>query len=228
MALDASALITLYRQRAAHYDVTANLYYLLGFREWAYRKRAVAALRLQPGDTVVEIGCGTGLNFPLLRQAVGPRGKIIGVDLTDAMLAQAARRVDEAGWWNVELVQADASRYEFPRCVNGVISTLAITLVPEFDDIVRHGSEALSDGGRFVVFDFKFPSRWYARPIVPLAAFLTRPFGVRIEMASRHPWESIQKYFDQTTVREFYLGMAYVATGGGLADGRRRRVPATQ
>src|SRR3990172_2677403 len=228
VVLTKDEVTTIYRHRARRYDISANLYRLVGFRLPAYRRIAVEALGLREGETVVEISCGTGLNFPLLRQAVGPRGKIIGVDLTDAMLAQAARRVDEAGWWNVELVQADASRYEFPRGVNGVISTLAITLVPEFDDIVRHGSEALSDGGRFVVFDFKFPSRWYARPIVPLAAFLTRPFGVRIEMASRHPWESIQKYFDQTTVREFYLGMAYVATGGGLADGRRRRVPATQ
>jgi demethylmenaquinone methyltransferase/2-methoxy-6-polyprenyl-1,4-benzoquinol methylase len=58
---------------------------LIGFPD---RKRAVRALNLQRGDTVVDIGCGTGLNFPLLQGAIGPEGTIVGVDLTDAMLSQ--------------------------------------------------------------------------------------------------------------------------------------------
>ena len=88
----------LYRKRARNYDWTANLYYLIGYREWAYRRRAVAALHLGLGDTVVEMCCGTGLNFPLLQAAVGPAGRIIGVDLTDAMLDGARRRVERNGW----------------------------------------------------------------------------------------------------------------------------------
>ena len=206
-------IATIYRHRARHYDLEASLYRLIGFRLPAYRKMSVDALQLRRGDTVVEIGCGTGLNLPLLQEAVGREGKVIGVDLTDAMLAQARRRVGAAGWTNVELVQSDATKYEFPSGVNGIISTLAITLVPEFDGIVRRGSEALAAGGRFVVFDFKYPERGYVRPLVPLALLVTRAFGVRIEMASRHPWESIQRYFDDATVTEFYLGMAYIAAG---------------
>jgi len=60
MALTPEAVVDLYRRRARRYNLTANLYYLIGYREYAYRKRAVAALDLAPGDTVVEIGCGTG------------------------------------------------------------------------------------------------------------------------------------------------------------------------
>ena len=86
-----------YRARARHYDLTANLYYLAGFREQRFRKMAVEALGLKPGDRVVEIGCGTGLNFPLLQQKVGRAGRIIGVDLTDAMLAQARKRAATNG-----------------------------------------------------------------------------------------------------------------------------------
>lgn len=216
VVLTKDEITTIYRHRARHYDLEANLYRLVGFRLPAYRRMAVDALRLRNGDTVVEVGCGTGLNLPLLRRAVGPDGKVIGVDLTDAMLAQARQRVADAGWTNVDLVQSDATQYEFPLGVNGVISTLAITPAPQFDDIVRRGSEALAAGGRFVVFDFKFPEKWYVRPFVPLAALLTRPFGVRIEMASRHPWESIQRYLGDATVSEVYLGMAYVAVGTRL------------
>jgi len=135
-------IATIYRHRARHYDLEASLYRLIGFRLPAYRKMSVDALQLRRGDTVVEIGCGTGLNLPLLQEAVGREGKVIGVDLTDAMLAQARRRVGDAGWTNVELVQSDATKYEFPSGVNGIISTLAITLVPEFDGIVRRGRGA--------------------------------------------------------------------------------------
>src|SRR5215831_17435342 len=67
-------VLATYRERARHYDITANLYYLLGFRVQASRRRAVRALALRPGDTVVEIGCGTGLNFSLVEQVIGPEG----------------------------------------------------------------------------------------------------------------------------------------------------------
>lgn len=69
-----SHIIKTYRKRAENYDFTANLYYLFGYREWAYRRLAVDALHLQSGDTVVELACGTGLNFPLYQQAVSPQG----------------------------------------------------------------------------------------------------------------------------------------------------------
>ncbi|NIP58969.1 MAG: methyltransferase domain-containing protein, partial [Gemmatimonadetes bacterium] len=101
MALTKPELTDLYRRRAPRYDLSANLYYLLGFREWAYRKKAIRALRLEPGDTVVEIGCGTGLNFGLLREAVGPEGRVVGVDMTTAMLEEARERVDREAWDNV-------------------------------------------------------------------------------------------------------------------------------
>jgi len=91
-------LISLYRKRAKRYDQSALLLYLAGFRHWAYRKRAIQSLALNDGDTVVDLGCGTGLNFSLLQEQVGPRGKIIGVDLTDAMLTEANARVAAHGW----------------------------------------------------------------------------------------------------------------------------------
>ncbi len=203
----------IYRKRAKRYDFTANLFRVIGFREPAYREMAVKALNLQRGDTVVEIGCGTGLNFPLLQEAVGPAGKIIGVDLTDAMLAEAHSRVEKQGWTNVELVQSDAAQYRFPSGVDGIISSFAITLVPEFDQIIRNGAEALSPGKRWVILDFQLPTKQPARLLTPLAVWLTRPFGVRIEMANRHPWESIDKYFTNSSLTEYYMGMAYISVG---------------
>jgi len=189
VALDKKELADLYRRRAKNYDFTAQSYYLVGFREWAYREKAVKALDLKRGDAVVEIGCGTGLNFALLHEAVGQEGKIIGVDLTDSMLSRAREQIRGKGWSNVELVQSDAASFEFPRAVNGIISTFAITLVAEYEHVIRAGSEALLPGGRFVVLDFKMPSNWLIR-LAPLLVLTLRPFGVTIDLANRHPWEA--------------------------------------
>lgn len=211
-ALDEQKLVELYRKRAGHYNVTANLYYLIGFREWAYRRKAVEALNLHGGDTVVEIGCGTGINFPLLHHAVGPEGKIIGVDLTDAMLEQAEQRVRKNGWSNVELMHSDAAAFSFPEQVDGVISTFALTLVPEYDRVIGNGCKALVPGKRWVILDFKLPSGLLSL-LAPVGIFLTGPFGVQKELAERHPWESLSKYMTSISVTELYGGFAYIAAG---------------
>ena len=107
---------------------------MLGYRLDAYRRRGIEALRVRPGDTVVEIGCGTGVNFAHLEQAVGPSGTIIGVDLSRDMLDQARSRVERKGWRNVTLVESDAGRYAFPDHVHALFSTYALTLVPSYDE----------------------------------------------------------------------------------------------
>ncbi len=70
MALTKPSIAALYGRRAKNYDLSANLYHLIGIREHHYRKQAVEALALEPGDVVVEVGCGTGLNFGLVRKSV--------------------------------------------------------------------------------------------------------------------------------------------------------------
>lgn len=212
MALAKAELAELYRRRARNYDFTANLYYLVGFREQAFRRRAVAALELERGDTVVEICCGTGLNFPLLRGAVGQQGRVIGVDLTDAMLEQARQRVQERGWSNVDLVLSDAARYRFPERVDGVISTFALTLVPEYDDVIRRAAAALAPGGRMAVLDFKEPEHW-PRWLLRFAVAMTRPFGVTWDLMDRKPWKSMERWFDSVDMQELFWGSTYVCTG---------------
>jgi ubiquinone/menaquinone biosynthesis C-methylase UbiE len=212
MALTKSKLRDLYRARAANYDFSANLYYLIGFREVRYRKRAVSALGLNSGDTVVEIGCGTGLNFPYLLVSVGETGRLIGVDLTDAMLAKARERIHRKGWQNVELLEVDAARYEFPAGIQGVLSTFALTLVPEYEQVIDHAARALASGGRLVIADFKKADRWPLW-LVNLGVLITKPFGVTLDLTDRKPWEVMRKYFSRVDVMEFFAGSMYIATG---------------
>lgn len=210
-----------YRRRAAWYDLTANLYYLLGFREQAYRRRAVGRLALRRGDTVVEIGCGTGLNFRLIEDRIGPDGRIIGVDLSPEMLAQAAVRVRRHGWDNVDLVRSAAADYVFPAGVGGILSTFALTLEPSYDAVIANGAAALSAGRRWVVADLRIP-RNRLRHLAPLLVRLVRPFAVSLKVAERRPWESIAQQLADTTYEEAYLGVVYIASGAPRPANRRR------
>src|SRR5215471_11154819 len=97
-------LIETYRKKAKHYDITSRFYPVPGYPQRAQRRGAVQALGLRPGDSVIDIACGTGLNFPLIEEVIGVAGRIVGVDLTDAMLARAQQRIETNRWSNASLV----------------------------------------------------------------------------------------------------------------------------
>ena len=209
-------LIETYRKKAKHYDITSRLYPAPGYPQRTQRLQAVRALRLRPGDTVVDMACGTGLNFRLLEMLVGPRGRIIGVDLTDAMLARAQDRIETNGWGNVSLVQADAAGFDFPEEVNAILSTYAMTQVPECADVIAHGAKALSGGSRWVVLDLKVPGNtpgWLAQ----LGTATVRPFASIDQWIMRRPWEAIrtamQEELTDPSWTELFFGTAFLAAG---------------
>jgi len=205
----------LYRRRAGRYDQVVRVYPLFGFNMNQYRRDTISALALQPGDTVVELGCGTGLNCAFIQQVIGPTGKIIGVDLTDAMLHVARDRIAEHGWQNVELIQADLAQWQFPDGLSAVFSTLALTLVPEYDTIIERASRALRPDGRLAILDFKEPASWPVW-LVRFVAWLNKPFGVSVDLADRHPWESIRRCLTETTFHEYYFGALYLCVGAKI------------
>ena len=209
-------LIETYRKKAKHYDITSRLYPAPGYPQRAQRLLAVRALGLRPGDTVVDMACGTGLNFRLLEGVVGPGGRIVGVDLTDAMLARAQDRIATNGWSNVSLVQADAADFDFPAGVDAILSTYALSQVPECAEVIAHGAAALSAGGRWVVLDLKMPDNtphWLTR----LGIATLGRFASLEEWIARRPWEAIraamQEELPDFAWTELCFGTAFLAAG---------------
>jgi demethylmenaquinone methyltransferase/2-methoxy-6-polyprenyl-1,4-benzoquinol methylase len=209
-------LVETYRKKAKHYDLTSRFYPVPGYPQRAQRLQAVRALGLRPGATVVDVACGTGLNFSLLEQAIGPNGRIVGVDLTDAMLAQARQRIETNGWRNVSLVQADAAEFDFPTKVDAILSTYALSHVPDCGDVIAHGAAALSRGGHWVVLDLKAPDnvpRWLAQ----LGIAVGRRFGSIDEWATRRPWDAVhaamQDELADLSWTELCFGTAFLAAG---------------
>ena len=209
-------LIETYRKKAKHYDITSRFYPAPGYPQRAQRQRAVQALGLRPGASVIDIACGTGLNFPLIEQAIGPGGRIVGVDLTDAMLANAQDRIAANGWGNVSLVQADAADFEFPAEVDAILSTYALSQVPECAEVIAHGAAALSAGGRLVVLDLKVPDSTPGL-VAKLGTAMVRPFASIDQWIGRRPWEAIRAAMREELAdpswTELCFGTAFLAAG---------------
>ena len=212
MGANSSYIRDLYRKRARRYDLAVATYRLMGLRERRYRRDTVEALYLKPGDTVLDLACGTGLNFEYLERAVGERGSILGVDLTDGMLNVARRRIQEEGWSNIELVEADLVEYTFPSDIAGIVCTFAISLVPEFDEVIRRAAASLRTGGRMAVFDIKRPENW-PDWMARFTAWINQPFGVCLESTERRPWESINRHLREVLFREYFFDYLYLSVG---------------
>jgi demethylmenaquinone methyltransferase/2-methoxy-6-polyprenyl-1,4-benzoquinol methylase len=147
---------------------------------------------------------------------IGPDGRIVGVDLTDAMLAQAQHRIETNGWSNVSLVQADAAEFAFPTEVDAILSTYALTQVPECAAVIARGAASLCAGGGWAVLDLKVPAStpgWLAR----LGTATVRPFASIDEWITRRPWEAIraamQEELTDFTWTELFFGTAFLAAG---------------
>ena len=138
--------------------------YVYDWTRWTIlhgRDRAVRQLELRPDSQVLEVGCGTGLNFRFAMQHLDPqRGKLVGLDFSGDMLRQARKRVDARGWQNVELIEADASRMDLGRQFDGIFFAYALTMIPDWQAALERAYEHLKPGGRLVVLDFSRFKQW--------------------------------------------------------------------
>jgi len=211
-------IIKAYSQRASSYNFQLRLFDLFswfGFNIPAWRRKAISALNLKPGNMVVDIGCGTGNNFALLQQLIGPNGTIIGIDLSEDMILQAQYRLDKNKWENVKLVCSDVTQFDFPPNVDAVISTYALTLIPDCGQVISNAGKALVPGGKLVILDMTWPRYcplWWRHIL-----FFLRSYGVTADVLYRRPWETVQKSMKaicQDFCNTYYwFGFFYLAQG---------------
>jgi arsenite methyltransferase len=110
--------------------------------------------RLEPGQTVVDLGCGAGTDLLIAAQMVGAEGRAIGIDMTPAMLARANASAAEMGLANVELHESLIESIPVPDAsVDVVISNGVIDLVPDKDAVFDEVDRVLRPGGRLQVAD---------------------------------------------------------------------------
>ncbi len=164
-------------------------------REW--RARAAQELTLSPGDTVVDMGCGTGANLPFLREQVGPEGRVIGVDLVGGMLEQAQARIERNGWENVSVVQADATRPPI-REVDALLSTFVVGMFDTPGTVVRSWVGLVRPGGRVVLLNASRSDQLAMRPANIAFRLFTRLTAPGHQLRLDSPTRSLEQRWDES------------------------------
>lgn len=192
------------------YDRIARWY---RFGEWTillapgFRRRAVASIGLKSGERVVEVGCGTGRNLKLLRDAVGSEGRVIGVDASLGMLAEAQKVISRHRWQNVSLARQDAAKLTLQEPVDAAYFSLSYSVLPERTPALDRAWAAVRPGGRLVVMDAGIPETRLGRALAPLAEVVATLFPG--DPYSR-PWEDLARISDSVAVKRFQLKLYFV------------------
>ena len=196
------------------YNRIANFFF---FFEWLFllppgiRNKAVNRLQLLPGNCVLEIGCGTGRNLHLLRQAVGPDGHIYGVDLSEGMLEKAKGLRIKQGWDNVTLIRSDALSYTAPVKVDAVLFSLSYATMPHHNQVLKHAWDQLKPGKNLVIMDAKLPTGILGKLLLPYSMWIMRKTVLGNPLI--RPWEELQELTQEFTMEEILLGTYYVCRG---------------
>jgi demethylmenaquinone methyltransferase/2-methoxy-6-polyprenyl-1,4-benzoquinol methylase len=187
-----------YTRFAPYYDATHT---------WMLpkRRRARMMLGVRPGDRVLDVACGTGLNFAHLRELAGDAGCVMGVDVTPAMLDIARRRIARHGWANVQVREADAARLPFPGATfDRAICAYAVHVIPDYAQAIDEVRRVLVPGGRFVVLDVELTGRSLSR----WPDWLLHLCAVH---AGHQVGDELQRAFADVTVHAFWAGLINVA-----------------
>lgn len=201
----ASRALAQYRRRARFYDLE-----LLAFEP--VRREAIALLDLRAGDRVLDVGCGTGLSFPGLRERIGPTGHIVAFDPSPDMLERARRRVADHGWTHITLHQAAAAQAPLRGHADAALFHFTHDVLrhaPSLHHVLAH----LKTGAHVVATGLQWAPAWL--PATNLFVLGAALYSVSSLEGLSRPWDLLAAQLADVRVETRGWGGIY------LLDGRK-------
>jgi demethylmenaquinone methyltransferase/2-methoxy-6-polyprenyl-1,4-benzoquinol methylase len=200
---DAPRALAQYRRRAPHYDLE-----LLAFEP--VRVDAIALLDLRAGQSVLDVGCGTGLSFAGLKQKVGASGRVVGVEPSPEMLALARERVGQHHWNGIELIGATAADASLHGKADAALFHFTHDVLRDplsLDNVVAH----LKAGAHVVACGLQWAPPWMAPTnLFVLGAAL---YSVTCMDGLARPWDLLAARLRDVRVETRGMGGIYVVSG---------------
>jgi ubiquinone/menaquinone biosynthesis C-methylase UbiE len=195
--------MSMYRHDAGLYNLATQMFNEL-------RRRAVELLRLRPGSTVIDVGCGTGLSFPYLQDAIGPTGRVIAIEQSAAMLAEATHAADRHGWRNITFLHHAAQDAAIPSEADAALFC-AVHDILRSSTAVKNVLAHVKPGGRVVAVGGKWPPAPFW-PLHALVAVTHAPYVTTFEGFER-PWSLLIEHCANLSIQPVAFGTGYLAAG---------------
>ncbi|MEO7852261.1 MAG: methyltransferase domain-containing protein [Rubrivivax sp.] len=203
---DRDAALAQYRRRAGTYDLELALFEPI-------RRRAIEALALRSGDTVLDVGCGTGLSFDLLRGRVGGGGHIVGIEQSPQMIERARDRVARAGHTNITLICAPVEEARVPRArcrADAALFHFTHDILRRADALDQVLAQ-LKPGARLVAAGLQWAPPWAA--VVNLMVWGAALRSVSSLQGLARPYSLLADRVDGLEIKDLLGGGVFLAKG---------------
>jgi SAM-dependent methyltransferase len=177
------------------------------------REAAANRLCLEPGNRVLDVGCGTGPSFPFLVQAVGPDGEVVGVEISPDLAAIAKKRIEQEEWNNIRVAVGPAQTIALPGTYDGLLLFAAHEVLTS-PEALDHLLANLNKGSWIVAFGAKLSNSRRGRLLNPLLRLLTQTLlPASSAPVEARPWRFSEDRTDKLHVEERMAGLFYLAAG---------------